>query len=88
MEIIPFESKFYKAYLNSASLSLRGAAEKVVMVVCRNPSLRNLDENGKEDKFSIAECYNQICRPYLLYDRNFIQFLYEARETQEFRYYT
>ncbi len=23
-----------------------------VMVVCRNPSLRNLDENGKEDKFS------------------------------------
>jgi DNA invertase Pin-like site-specific DNA recombinase len=22
------------------------------MVVCRNPSLRNLDENGKEDKFS------------------------------------
>lgn len=26
--------------------------EKGVMVVCRNPSLRNLDENGKEDKFS------------------------------------
>ena len=23
-----------------------------VVVVCRNPSLRNLDENGKEDKFS------------------------------------
>jgi DNA invertase Pin-like site-specific DNA recombinase len=22
------------------------------MVVCRNPSLRNLDDNGKEDKFS------------------------------------
>jgi len=26
--------------------------EKGVMVVCRNPSLRNLDDNGKEDKFS------------------------------------
>ena len=26
--------------------------EKCVMVVCRNPSLRNLDENGNEDKFS------------------------------------
>lgn len=26
--------------------------EKGVMVVCRNPSLRNLDETGKEDKFS------------------------------------
>ncbi len=26
--------------------------EKGVMVVCRNPTLRNLDENGKEDKFS------------------------------------
>ena len=26
--------------------------EKGLMVVCRNPSLRNLDENGKEDKFS------------------------------------
>ena len=26
--------------------------EKGVMVVCRNPSLRNLDENGKEDKLS------------------------------------
>ena len=27
-------------------------SEKGVMVVCRNPSLRNLDENGQEDKFS------------------------------------
>ena len=26
--------------------------EKGVMVVCRNPTLRNLDENGNEDKFS------------------------------------
>ena len=26
--------------------------ERGVMVVCRNPTLRNLDENGKEDKFS------------------------------------
>lgn len=26
--------------------------EKGVMVVCRNPTLRNLDEKGREDKFS------------------------------------
>ena len=26
--------------------------ENNVMVVCRNPTLRNLDQNGKEDKFS------------------------------------